>query len=135
MKHGCGTRGATPTFDAAGRGDARGMPLPACLAESCRVVPCGFHFFFSRLASTGVNMAPTRADSRGLIAKRSAEGNEDSEDPGLRTKAWVAPYKHSFHLPDLRDCLEPNAPRNESATATSRPSGALAPSLRRKTLR
>ena len=29
MKHGHGTKGATPAFDAAGRSDMRGMPLPA----------------------------------------------------------------------------------------------------------
>ena len=87
MKHGCGTRGATPTFDAAGRGDARGMPLPACLAESCRVVPCGFHFFFSRLASTGVNMAPTRADLRGIGPTRAISAKTaETADSGQNSK-------------------------------------------------
>ena len=37
MKHGRGTRGAAPVFDAAGRGDAPGTPLPARPAASCHV--------------------------------------------------------------------------------------------------
>ena len=66
MKHGCGTRGVAPTFDAAGRGDAWGMPLPARLAESCRVVPCGFQFFLAdsrRQASTWLQLGLIRVES------------------------------------------------------------------------
>ena len=37
MKHGCGTRGAAPASDAAGRSDAIGTPLPARPAASCHV--------------------------------------------------------------------------------------------------
>ena len=37
MKHGRGTKGAAPTSDAAGRGDAPGTPLPAHSAVSCHV--------------------------------------------------------------------------------------------------
>ena len=37
MKHGRGTRGATPASNAAGRNDAPGMPLPARPAASCHV--------------------------------------------------------------------------------------------------
>ena len=42
MKHGHGTKGATPASDAAGRGDMRGMPLPARPTASCHVA---FGFF------------------------------------------------------------------------------------------
>ena len=42
MKHGHGTKGATPAFDTAGRGDMRGMPLPARPTASCHVA---FVFF------------------------------------------------------------------------------------------
>ena len=37
MKHGRGTKGAAPTSDAAGHGDAPGTPLPARSAASCHV--------------------------------------------------------------------------------------------------
>ena len=47
MKHGRGTRGATPAFDAAGRGDAPGTLLPARPAVSSRIVPRGFHVFLA----------------------------------------------------------------------------------------
>ena len=64
VKHGRGTNGAAPASDAAGRGDARGMPLPAHPAASRRVMPCGFHFFKAdsrRLAPTRLRIGPIRA--------------------------------------------------------------------------
>ena len=45
VKHGRGTRGATPASDAAGCSDARGTPLPERPATSRRVMPRGFLFF------------------------------------------------------------------------------------------
>ena len=42
MKHEHGTKGATPAFDTVGRGDMRGMPLPARPTASCHVA---FVFF------------------------------------------------------------------------------------------
>ena len=47
MKHERGTRGATPSSDEVGRGDAQGTPLPARPAASRRVVPRGFHVIFA----------------------------------------------------------------------------------------
>ena len=46
MKHGRGTRGATPTSDVAGRDDAQGTPLPARPAASCHMA---FYFFWTEL--------------------------------------------------------------------------------------
>ena len=54
VKHGRGTRGATPASDAAGCGDAQGTPLPARPA----------HVAFYFLKPTRVDTASTRADSR-----------------------------------------------------------------------
>ena len=42
MKHGCGTKGATPASDAAGHGDMQGLPLLARPTASCHVA---FVFF------------------------------------------------------------------------------------------
>ena len=52
MKHGRGTRGAALASNLAGRGNPQGMPLPAHLAASCRVMPRGFHMLFTDAAPT-----------------------------------------------------------------------------------
>ena len=55
MKHGRGTRGAAPASDAPGT-PRRATWIPHA---------------FSRLAPTGVDAAPTRADSRGIGPTRA----------------------------------------------------------------
>ena len=57
MKHGHGTKGATPVFDAAGRSDMRGMLLPARPTASC-------HMAFVFFKPTRTDAASIRADSR-----------------------------------------------------------------------
>ena len=56
MKHGCGTKGAAPASDAAGRGDALGTPLPAHPTASRRVMPRGFHVFLADLRRRGSDL-------------------------------------------------------------------------------
>ena len=56
MKHGRGTKGATPASDAAGSGDMRGMPLPARPIASCHVA---FVFF----KPTQLRLWPIRTES------------------------------------------------------------------------
>ena len=56
MKHGHGTKGATPAFDAAGRSDMRGMLLPARPTASCHVA---FVFF----KPTRLRLWPIRTES------------------------------------------------------------------------
>ena len=64
VKHGRGTKGAASASDAAGRGNARGTPLPARPAASG-------HVAFIFLKPTRTNAAPNRADS-GLYWPESA---------------------------------------------------------------
>ena len=67
VKHGRGTKGAASASDAAGRGDARGTPLPARPAASG-------HVAFIFLKPTRIDAAPNRADSRGIGPIRACIG-------------------------------------------------------------
>ena len=55
MKHGHDTKGATPASDAAGRGDMRGMPLPARPTAS-------FHVAFVFFKPTRLRLWPIRTE-------------------------------------------------------------------------
>ena len=74
-KHRCGTRGAAPASDAAGRSNAQGTPLPARPAASRCVVPHGFHVIFIDSCRHGFDLdrfARNQADS-GRNSKRKKE--------------------------------------------------------------
>ena len=67
MKHGCGTRGAAPASDVAGRSDAQGTLLLARPAASCHVDSTWF--------------SPTRTDA----------ASTQADSPGIRpTQAWIS---------------------------------------------
>ena len=74
MKHGRGTRGATPAFDVAGREDTRGTPLPARPTVSCHVA---FVFF----KPTRLRLWPIRTESgrHGLYRHESVVSAETVE--------------------------------------------------------
>ena len=55
MKHGRGTKGATPASDPVGRGDMRGMPLPARPTAS-------FHVAFVFFKPTRLRLWPIRTE-------------------------------------------------------------------------
>ena len=66
MKHERGTRGVALAFDAAGRSNAQGTPLPMRPAASRHVMPRGFHVLFADASQRGSDtgrFARYRADS------------------------------------------------------------------------
>ena len=71
-------------------GGTRWRVRDATARTSSRVLPCRatwFSIFFSRLASTGVNMAPTRADSRGIGPTRAISAKTaETADSGQNSK-------------------------------------------------
>ena len=62
-KHRCGTRGAAPASDAAGRSNAQGTLLPARPAASRCFVPHGFHVIFTDSCRRGFDLDRNQADS------------------------------------------------------------------------
>ena len=74
MKHGCGTRGAAPASDVAGRSDAQGTLLLARPAASCHVDSMWF-------SPTRSDAASTRADSPGIRPTQAWIGLNQSKRP------------------------------------------------------
>ena len=89
MKHGRGTKGAAPTSDAAGRGDAPGTPLPRVRLRHVTWIPR----VFSRLAPTRANAAPTRADLRGIGPTRAWIGLNQPYQPKRLIQAEIQKKK------------------------------------------
>ena len=113
MKHGRGTRGAVPAFNAAGRGDAQGTPLPARPATSCHLA---FVFF-----------KPTRADAAltRAVSAETAETADSGRNSRKKKKLQNAPFE--LNIKPSFSSLHTNTPN--SALCLS-----LSPSLTRLSL-
>ena len=103
MKHERGTRGAALASDVVGRGDARGIPLPARPAASHRVMPRGFWSVLAdsrRRGSDSGQFALNRADSRRrdsdsdqLTLNRADSGRIDLNQPYRPIQAKIQKKK------------------------------------------